>query len=343
MLEKVFNEEMIDSTCTRVHSTCDVHAYVLFWKVYVSFINRVMIYSIIRKKLLGFLFVIRRVGMRIPRRHAVRRADRVAPQHGRAGEIVSRMHQVPEARNRCKASKHDRGIVHGVGLNGQSARHRKDDNGEEDPDGADAIDPDAHAAERVGRILDGDAALGEIDNDGHGIGRRETNGADASKGVERRRGAKVDAAEEGDDGGGENKGPDGHVETAIDAAPELVAGNGAVTRKGVGAARGGGQGADASKHEDAEDEEEQAEAATCGARGVLEDDADGLTTGVIVGFLQQGTNFGDDEEQGDEVEEAGYAGRGDGEDNGFRDLALGVLYFFAHGCDHAVAGEDVCG
>jgi amino acid transporter len=31
------------------------------------------------------------------------------------------------------------------------------------------------------------------------------------------------------------------------------------------------------------------------------------------------------------------AGGGDGEDDGFGDFALGVLHFFAHGGDHAVA------
>lgn len=277
------------------------------------------------------------------RRHTIHRADRIGAQQGRTRKVVPGVHQVPQSRNRRKPGKHDRRVVHGIGLHRERAGHGEDDNGEEDPYRADAVDEDAPAAERVRRVLDGDAALGEVDKDGDGVGGGEADGADAGEAVEGGRGAKVDAAEEADDGGGQDERPDGHVEALADAAPELVAGNRAVAGERVGAARGGGQGADAGKHEDAEDEEEQAEAAGRGAGGVLEDDADGLAAGLFVGLGEERGHFGDDEEQRDEVEEAGDAGGGDGEDNGLGDLSLGVLDLFAHGGDHAVASEDVGG
>lgn len=287
--------------------------------------------------------MLRRVRPRILRRHALRRAHRVAPQHRRPRKVVPRVHQVPQPGNGRKARKHDRGVVHRVRLDGQLAGHGEDDNGEEDPHGAHAIDKRAPAAERVRRALDGDAALHQVDNDGDGVGCRQADGADAGKRVERRRGAKVDAAEERDDGRRQDERPDGHVELVVDAAPQLVAWDGAVAGKGIGAAGSGRKRTNAGKHEDAEDEEEQAKAAARGARGVLEDDANGLAAGVVVGLLQQGADLGNDKEQRDEVEEAGEAGGGDGEDNGLGDLALGVLDLFAHGGDHAVAGEDVGG
>lgn len=125
----------------------------------------------------------------------------------------------------------------------------------------------------------------------------------------------------------------------VDLAPELVARDGAVAGEGVGAAGRGGEGADAGEHEDAENQKEQAESTGGGAGDGLEEQADGLG----VGDLEEHGDVGEDEEDGDEVDDAGDAGGGDGEDDGAGDFAFGVLDFFAHGGDHAVAGEGVCG
>lgn len=99
-----------------------------------------------------------------------------------------------------------------------------------------------------------------------------------------------------------------------------------------------GKHTDAGEEHDAENKEKQAEAAGRGAGDELEEETDGLAAGDG----EEGGDVGQGEEQGEDVDDAGDACRGDGEDNGFGNLAFGVLHLLAHGCHHAVAGQRVC-
>ena len=185
-------------------------------------------------------------------------------------EVLAGVHKVPHGGDEGEAGKHDRGVIHAAGVDGDGDGHAEDDDGEADPDYAHNINGVAEAAERIGRVADGLAALEDIDEDGDAVRRGEADGGDAGKGVEGGVGAKVDAAEEAVYGRGQGESPERHVEAVVDAAPEFVPRDGAVAGKGVGAPGGCRQGADAGKHEDAQDEKQEAEAAGGGAGYGLE-------------------------------------------------------------------------
>lgn len=273
---------------------------------------------------------------RSARRHSL---QHLLPRHGRPAKVLPRIRKIPRNRNRRKAREDNAGIVHRARINGQRHRHAEDNNRKADPDDADAVDDvPKPPPQRIGRVADSLTAPDETDEDGDAVRGGQADCGDAGEGVEGGRGAEVDAPEDAVHNRRQDEGVEGHVEGGVDASPELVAGDGAVSGESPRATRGSCESADTREHEDAENEEEQAEATRRGARDRLEEEADGLR----VGDLEQHLDIREDEEDGDEVDDACNAGCEDGEDDGAGDLAFGVLHFFAEGGDHAVAGQGVC-
>lgn len=273
-------------------------------------------------------------------------SQRLADRHfvilhgdGRAVEVLSRIGKVPDKGNCCKASKHDRGVVHSGGVDGDGNRHAEDDDGKDDPHDADAVDNATKFSKREWRILDGATALHEVDQHGNTVRSRQADGGDTSEGVERGRRAEVDASQDAVDNGGQQQSPKRHVPLVVDATPELVAGDGSVTGKGVGATRSGREGSDAGEHEDAQNEEQETEA----SGGRSGDDLEQSTDGLRIGHLEQHGHVGQDEKDRDQVDDTGDASGKNGQDNGLGDFAFGVLDFFAHGSYHSVTSEGVSG
>lgn len=255
----------------------------------------------------------------------------------RSSKVLSSISSIPNDGNSGKASKHSRGVVHGTGFNREGNGHAKDDDGEDDPDDANAIDERAKLSKRVGRVLDDLSASHHVDSDRDTIGGRETDGSDTSERVESSRRAKVDTPKDAVNDSREDESIDRHVETVVDLTPELVSGNGTVSGESIGAARRSGEGTNACEHKNAKNEEEETEATSRRTSNNLEQGTDRLG----VGDGEEHLDIGKDEENGDEVNNSRDTGGSDGEDDGLGDLTFGVLDLFTHGSDHAVASQDI--
>lgn len=255
----------------------------------------------------------------------------------RSSKVLSSISSIPNDGNSGKASKHSRGVVHGTGFNREGNGHAKDDDGEDDPDDANAIDERAKLAKRVGRVLDDLPASHHVDSDRDTIGGRETDGSDTSERVKSSRRAKVDTPKDAVNDSREDESIDRHVETVVDLTPELVSGNGTVSGESIGAARRSGEGTNACEHKNAKNEEEETEATSRRTSNNLEQGTDRLG----VGDREEHLDIGKDEENGDEVNNSRDTGGSDGEDDGLGDLTFGVLDLFTHGSDHAVASQDI--
>lgn len=255
----------------------------------------------------------------------------------RSSKVLSSISSIPNDGNSGKAGKHGRSVVHGTRFNRERNGHAEDDDGEDDPDDANAIDDGAKLAQRVGRVLNDLSASHHVDSDRDTIGGRQTDGGDTSEGVESSRRAKVDASEDAVNDGREDESIDRHVKAVVDLTPELVSRNGTISSKSVGAARCSGKGTNACEHENAKNKEEETEATSSRTGNNLEQGTDRLG----VGDGEKHLNIGKDEENGDEVNNSGDTGGSDGEDDGLGNLTFGVLDLFAHGSDHAVASQDI--
>jgi hypothetical protein len=194
----------------------------------------------------------------------------------RSSKILAGISSIPNDGNSGKASKHGRSVVHGTGFNRERNRHAEDDDGEDNPDDANAIDERAELAQRVGRVLNDLSASHHVDSDGDTIGGGETDGSDTSEGVESSRRAKVDASKDAVNDSRQDEGIDRHVETVVDLTPDLVSGNGTISGESVGAARRSGEGTNACKHENAKDKEEETEATSRRTGNNLEQGTDRL-------------------------------------------------------------------
>jgi hypothetical protein len=262
----------------------------------------------------------------------------ISIMHGRSSKVLASIGKIPNDSNEGESSKDDRGVVHGDCVNGDGYRHAEDDDGEKDPHDTNTVDEGTEFAKREGRVLDNLAATDKVDADGDTVGRSQTDGGDTSEGVEGSGGTEVDASENTVDHGGEDESVDGHVETVVNFAPELVSRDSSISGECIGAAGRSGEGANTSKHKDTEDQEEETKA-TSGRPG---NDLEQGTDGLGVGNGEEHLDVRKDEENGDEVDDSSNTSSSDGEDDGLGDLTLRVLDFFTHGSDHAITSENVC-
>lgn len=266
------------------------------------------------------------------------RHETIVIVNGGSGKVLAGISKIPNDSNGSESSKDNRGVVHGYCIHRQRHGHAENDDGEDDPHDADTVDKRSELAKREGRVLDNLATSEKVDADGDAVGGGETDGGDTSEGVKGGGGTEIDAAENAVDNGGEDESIDGHVETCVDLAPKLVSRDSSISGESVGAARRGGESTNACKHEDTEDQEEETKATGSGTSDNLEQS----TNGLRVGDGEKHLDIGKDEENGDEVNDSGNTGSSDGEDDGLGDFTFGVLDFFTHGSNHAVASENIC-
>jgi hypothetical protein len=255
----------------------------------------------------------------------------------RSSIVLVAPYHVPNGGNERGGDKDGGGVVDVGGVDGDRGWHAEERQSQQGPGDSNDVADNTNGAEVKLALADLLPAREEADGDGNGVGGGQADDTNTGKGVEGSSGTKVDEAEEDLDHHAEHHGVDGHIELVVDLDPEARAGDGAVAGKGPGGARGGGGASDAA--DDGEDDErhEQAKGTAGGANGGLDDDGDGL------GGRQELGDFGEDEDEGDEEEEAGKGVDEDGHDHGLGDLGGGLADLFAHGDDHASGRGGVAG
>lgn len=226
----------------------------------------------------------------------------------RSRKVLPPADKIPEHTDTREAGPHDTRIVHGRRGNRDSDGEAEQDDGERDPDQSEHVNDEPEPAERKRRVLDRLPAAQHRDQDRQAVGSRQADCRDAGETVERGRGAEVDESQEAVDDGREDERPQWDAEARVHASPEVRARDRAVARERVRASARSGEGADAGEEEDAEEEEEQAESACRGTRHGCEEQADRLP----VGHAQQHLDVRQHEQDRDQVDDACYAGRGDG-------------------------------
>jgi len=115
--------------------------------------------------------------------------------------------------------------------------------------------------------------------------------------------------------------------------------NSAVAGEGVRATAGSCEGASTSEDLDTKDEEQEAEAACCGASDHLEQHSDWLSGGCG----EQELDIRQDEENWHQVQDACESSSDHRHDHCFGYFASRVLDLLAHGSDKAVTSEGVSG
>lgn len=139
--------------------------------------------------------------------------------HRWSGEVLSSIGKIPNKSDGGKPGKHNRSVVHSLGIDGDGDGHAENDDGETDPHDADTVDQRSKFAKRVGRVLDDLAAAHEIDGNGDTVGGGKTDGGDTGEGVESSGGSEVDAPQNAIDNSGEDESVDGHIQLCVDTAP----------------------------------------------------------------------------------------------------------------------------
>lgn len=184
-------------------------------------------------------------------------------------------------------------------------------------------------------ILDLLTASHERDKDGSSVTQCQANDTNTREGVESGGSTEVDETESDLDHHAEHHGVDWDIEVGVDDPPQLVAGNGTVTREGPGSARRSCRAADTAKQTEDEKGNKKSDGTSGGPYGFLDDDRRRLAGQKT---CEHGL-VGQYEDERDKKDEAGNGVKRDGRDHGLGDLSGRFANFFAHATNVLAFGQ----